>query len=282
MLNHSERLIYSKKSPYHRVLVYQKGSIRTLRLGEGSNAGKQSSIDLNDLNKHLLEYTKLSFAGLLYVRHPKRILIIGLGGGVIPRQLRNYLPDAVIDIVDIDPDVLEAAMRFFFFTPDKRMRVHLSDGRLFVLQEPDRNPGQWYDLIVLDAFQSDTIPSHMTSREFFQQLRTVLDSSGVIVANVLLGPPLFHSQLKTFRAVFGRSHVFMGRHARNAIVISPGPDVPDLTAGEAVERAALLQKKHGFDFDLISVARQFRPRFRPNRGAQILTDENLPFMRTPR
>ena len=46
-----ERLIYSKESPYHRVLVYQKGSIRTLRLGEGSNAGKQSSIDLKDLKK---------------------------------------------------------------------------------------------------------------------------------------------------------------------------------------------------------------------------------------
>lgn len=277
-----ERLIYSKESPYHRVLVYQKGSIRTLRLGEGANAGKQSSIDLKDLKKHLLEYTKLSFAGLFFVRHPKRILIIGLGGGVIPRQFHDYLPDAVIDIVDTDPDVFQAARKFFFFEPDNRMRVHLSDGRLFVLQDPERSPGQFYDLIVLDAFQSDNIPLHMTSREFFQQLRAILHSGGVVVANMLLDPPIFHSQLKTFRAVFGRSYVFMGRFARNAILISPGPDVPDLTSGEAVERAARLQKEYGFDFDLISVARQFRPRFRPNRGAKILTDENLPSMRNPR
>lgn len=275
MAGNYERLIYSKESPYHSVLVYQKGSIRTLRLGEGSNAGKQSSIDLKNLNRHILEYTKLSIAGLFFVRDPKRILVIGLGGGVIPRQLHACLPDAVIDVVDIDPDVFEAARRFFCFETDKRLRVHLSDARLFVLQEPDRNPGQSYELIVLDAFRSENIPLHLTSREFFQQLRAILHSTGVVVANVLVGPPIFHSQLKTFRAVFGRTYVFLGRFARNAILISPGPDVPDLASGEAVERAALLQKRHGFDFDLISVARQFRPRFRPNRGARILTDESL-------
>ena len=202
MAKYSEKLIYSKESPYHRVLVYEKGSVRTMRLGTGPNAGKQSCIDLKNLNKHLLEYTELVFAGLFYHPHPRRVLIIGLGGGVIPRQLHNSFPDTEMDIVDIDPEVFEAAKRFFFFVPTEEMHIHLTDGRLFVLQEADRNPGQSYDLIILDAFRSDNIPLHMVSREFIQQVKSILHSHGVVVANVLLGHRIFHSQIKTFQSVF--------------------------------------------------------------------------------
>ena len=130
-------------------------------------------------------------------------------------------------------------------------------------------------MIILDAFQSDKIPAHMSSKEFFQQVASILHPKGVVVANVLLDRKTFHSLLKTFRSVYGRCYVFMGRRTKNAILLSPGPEAVDLTNRDAVERAAQLQRRYKFRFDLNDVVRQFRPHFRLKFGTKILTDKDL-------
>ena len=268
-------MIFRKESPHHNILVYEDGPIRTLRLGEGPNDGKQSEIDLRNLGRHLLEYTRLSFAGLLFNQNPRHILVIGLGGGVIPRNMHYFFPETEIDVVDIDPDVLDVARKYFFFETDDKLRVHIMDGRIFVLNEAEKNPGKVFDMIVLDAYRSDNIPEHLITKEFHQQIAAILHPKGVVVSNVLTDR-IFHSQVKTFLSVYGRSYVFMGRHAKNTIIVSPGPDVIHLTPKNALETAELLQEKHKFGFDLKSVAAQYKPRFKPKRGIKMLTDKHIP------
>ncbi|MBW1805485.1 MAG: hypothetical protein JRJ06_03805 [Deltaproteobacteria bacterium] len=236
-----ERLIYCRDSHYNRVLVYEEGFIRTLRLGYNSRDRKQSVIDVRDLNTHQLEYTQLAFAGLLLNRAPAKVLVIGLGGGVIPRDMHDYFPEAEIDVVEIDPEIVKVAELFFFFKPDERLRVYVADGREFVQQQASREPRPAYDMVV--------------------------------VANVLRSNRLFDAELRTFEAVYGRYYVFLGRHVSNAILLSPGPDTPDLEYITALETADLLQQKHGFTFDLNAVTRQFKPQFRTSRKAKILTDD---------
>ena len=275
----AERLIYSKDSPYNRILVYEEGLIRTLRLGAGPGARKQSSIDVTDLGRHLLEYTQLTFAGLLVNKNPRKVLVIGLGGGVIPREMHGYFPEVEIDVAEIDSEVVEVAKRFFFFQPDERLRVHVSDGRVFVRQQASRNPAPAYDMVILDAFNNEYVPFHMATREFFDEVAAVLDPKGVVVANVFCRNQLFNAQVQAFWEVYGRCYVFFGRHVTNAIVVCPGPYVPDLDPEVARERAGLLQRKHGFSFNLNTVARQFKPRFRPKRSAKVLTDDHTPVVR---
>jgi spermidine synthase len=269
-------LIYSKNSRYNRILVYEEGSVRTLRLGEGAHARKQSSIDTKDLGRHLLEYTQLTFAGLLLRGNPRKVLIIGLGGGVIPREMHGYFPEARIDVVEIDVEVVEAAKEFFLFRPDERLRVYVSDGRDFVCRQAVKRPRPAYDMVILDAFDNEYIPAHMATREFLQQAAAILDPKGVVVANAFTRNRLFHDQFQTFRAVYGRCYVFFGEHVTNAILVSPGLEVPDLELEGAIERAHLLQRERGFGFDLCNLARQFEPRFRPKRSARVLTDPQEP------
>jgi len=268
-----ERLIYCKDSHYNRVLVYEEGFIRTLRLGDNSRDRKQSVIDIRDLGTHQLEYTQLAFAGLLLNRAPAKVLVIGLGGGVIPRDMHSYFSGAEIDVVEIDPEIVKVAELFFFFKPDKRMRVHVADGREFVQQQASKEPRPAYEMIILDSFNSEYIPFHMATREFLEQLADILHPRGVVVANVLRSSRLFDAELRTFQAVYGRYYVFPGRHVSNAILLSPGPDAPDLEYITAQETADLLQQKHGFNFDLNAVTRQFKPQFRASRKAKILTDD---------
>lgn len=272
MAENTERLIYRKDSRYNRILVHEEGFVRTLRLGVGPGARKQSSIDIKDLSRHLSEYTRLVFAGLLLSENPRKVLIIGLGGGVIPREMHGYFPDAQIDVAEIDSEVVEAAKKLFFFQPDERLRVTVSDGRVFVCEQAATRPRPAYDTIVLDAFNDQHIPFHMTTREFLDQVAAILHPNGVVVANLFRRNRLFDAQCQTFRAVYGRCYVFFGRHVSNAILVSPGPEAPDLKREMAIKRAALLQRKHGFSFNLETVAQGFESRFQPKRSAPVLTD----------
>jgi len=253
-------------------MVYEDGFIRTLRLGKEFEAGKQSRIDLRDPDNLILEYTRLIFAGLLINDKLDRVLIIGLGGGAIPRALNKYYPNAKIDVVDIDPEVLNVAEKYFLFKTGKNIRAHISDGRLFLQDKINSDPPVKYDMIVLDAFDSKTIPGHLLTREFLGQVAQNLDPKGVVVANVLSDNILFHSIIKTYRKVFGSCYVFMGGQVKNAVLVTPGRDALGLEQKEIIEKADFLKKKYNFNFSMASVARQFRYDYRPKRLSKVLSD----------
>lgn len=268
----TDKLIFEKKNKYHHIMVYEDGSVRTLRLGKGIEAGKQSKIDTADPGTLLLEYTRLVFAGLLVKDNPRKILIIGLGGGVIPRALDKCIPGAEIHVVDIDPDVIKVAKEYFLFKPEKNIRLHISDGRFFIQKEAEKKSEEKFDMIILDAFNSSSIPGHLLTKEFLEQVREILDRKGVIVANILSDNSLFNSILKTYRKVFGTYHVFMGEQARNAVLIIPGFDASGLDSKNIMFDAEKLQNRYHFNFSMVAVARHFRPHYQPKGPSRILTD----------
>ena len=218
-------VLYKKESPYNRIMVFEDNFIRTLRFGDRANSGKQSRIDIRDPDILMLEYTRLVFAGVLINGNPEKMLIIGMGGGVIPRAVRKYFPDMEIDVVEIDLKVVNVAKKYFFFKPDDKLRVHISDGRSYVQELIKTNQEKKYDLIVLDAYNSKFIPFHMITKEFLGEVLSILTPGGVVVANVLTDHRLFRSELKTFQAVFNRCYVFMGKRVNNAALVSTGPNV---------------------------------------------------------
>ena len=82
------------------------------------------------------------------------------------------------------------------------MKVAVEDGRRFLAQ----NDGPW-DVIVIDAFYSDSIPFHLATREFLELARSRLAPGGLIATNIIgsvqgRDSRLFRSMLRTYRAVF--------------------------------------------------------------------------------
>jgi len=270
------RLIYKENSLYHRILVYQSGPVVTLRFGRQPRVQVQSQVNVNNLRQHLAEYTKLAFCGLLYKPEPKRILILGLGGGVIPREMHYYFPAADIDVVEIDPDIPPIATRFFGFRRDDKLKIHIADGRMFIKKLIRSNPVPKYDLVILDAFNSDYIPFHLMTAEFLEQVKGVLAEDGAVVANVFYTNRLFDAEFKTFLAVFGRCQAFLGAYSENAMLAAPGPAAAALTIDDAVVRAKTLQREHRFAFNLIMVAKRLLPDKRPGARAKVLTDDRAP------
>ncbi|MFO8008570.1 MAG: fused MFS/spermidine synthase [Candidatus Brocadiia bacterium] len=269
-------VVYEHNSLYHRIFVHRRGSITTLRFATGDPGVVQSQVDLNRPRRHMLEYTGMAFCGLLYQPEPKRFLMLGLGGGVIAREMHHYFPDLQLDVAEIDPAIPGVAERFFGFRTTERLEVHVRDGRVFIRRRLREDPVPKYDYIVLDAFQGDSIPFHLMTREFFEQVKGVLADDGVVVANVIFTNQLCHSELKTIVEVFGRCQVYEARSSTNAMLVATGPDAPVLSAEEALRRARKLQREHGFPFDLRTVARRLVPGAKPNEEARVLTDDQAP------
>ncbi len=270
------QLIHEKNSLYHRIFVYKQGPIVTLQFGKRTTVPIQSQVNLNNLRQHTLDYTKLTFCGLLYKPEPKKMLLLGLGGGVIPREMHYYFPQLDIDVAEIDPDVSRIATQFFAFQQDEKLKVHIDDGRMFIKKQLRQDPIPKYDLIVLDAFNSDYIPFHLMTKEFLEEVKGVLADDGVVVANVFHSNRLFDAELKTFLDVFGRCQAFMGTHSTNAMLVACGPTAQTLTVNQALAQAETLQQKHRFAFNLLMVARQLHPNITPDRRAKVLTDDRAP------
>lgn len=133
---------------------------------------------------------------------PRTVAAIGLGVGTIAAYGR---PGDTIDFFEIDPAVARLAQdpRYFTFLSGSqaRTRVILGDGRLKIAQQPSAA----YDLIILDAFSSDSIPVHLLTLEALQIYRSRLKPNGVLLIHISnvhfnLLPPMARAarDLRTF------------------------------------------------------------------------------------
>ncbi len=134
-----------------------------------------------------------------------RLLFIGGGGYTLPRLIEASWPGAVIDVVEIDPAVTRVAYRYFGMSPQTTIRTINEDARWFAMRATEK-----YDLIFIDAFNDLSVPYHLTTRQFAQRLRELLDSDGAIVANVIdnyAKGRFLASYVKTLQSVFGEGQV---------------------------------------------------------------------------
>ena len=120
--------------------------------------------------------------------HYLRVLCIGLGGGSLPLFLHHHYPGMAIDVVEIDPVVVQAAIQAMGFpsssscanTMGKRLRVFTADAVDFIKQE--RNANDLYDLVCIDAFDGeDNVPGVLCSDEFACLLSKIVNPSQSVV-----------------------------------------------------------------------------------------------------
>lgn len=264
-------ILYEKDSLFGRVTVKQdEAGFRSLHFGR--DGARQSVVKPGDPEHLELPYAKVAMAGLALAGRVERVLIVGLGGGSLPSFLRRHYPQARIDVVDIDPEVINVAKRFFEFREDDRMRAHLADGRAFI--EGVRQP---YDIIFLDAFGSDSVPERLTTVEFLRAVRNAVQPGGVVVGNVW-GPysnRLYYSMLRTYRETFDDLAVLDVRGAGNKILLAL-PRRQGLDRVQLLERVRQLPVAQKFRFDLVELVAfgYERDAERADAGT-ILRDRNL-------
>jgi predicted membrane-bound spermidine synthase len=171
-------LIYETESPYNYIQVAQVGDARYLMLNEGNAV--HSIYDPNQLLTHG-EWDYFSIAPYFYKNYSpsefKRVAIIGLAAGTVPRQLTAIYGPIAIDGVEIDPTIVNVGRKYF----DENLpnlNVIIQDGRYFM-----RTTDQKYDLIGVDAYHQPYIPAQLTTVEFFQEAYNHLTDRGAVLLN---------------------------------------------------------------------------------------------------
>jgi spermidine synthase len=191
------KVVFDKPSAYGRVIVVEEERHRRLRFDD-VNGVDQSVMSLDDPASVPMEYVRYAGMGLLFVPEPRSVLMIGLGGGSFSGLIRRALPEAFIDVVEINPVVVEAAKGFFGLVEDAKYRVHLADGAAFVQDAKAR-----YDLIFADGGSGDGIPEVLTTDRFFSALRERLTPTGVLVVNLGLDDRMNAAIARRIEAAFG-------------------------------------------------------------------------------
>jgi predicted membrane-bound spermidine synthase len=108
---------------------------------------------------------------------PRSAAIVGLAAGTIARDLTNVYGPLPIDGVEIDPKIIEVGRQYFNMT-EPNLNAIAQDGRYYLT-----TTSKTYDLIGIDAYRQPYIPFHLTTKQFFQQVRAHLTSNGVAVIN---------------------------------------------------------------------------------------------------
>ena len=155
---------------------------------------------------------------------PRRLAVVGLGIGTLAAYARHQ--DS-LQLYELSPEVVDVAQRRFDFLRRARgqVSIHVGDGRLSL----ERAPPQGFDVLVLDAFASDSIPVHLLTVEAFSIWLRHVRPDGVIAAHVS------NRHLAVERVVLGAA----ARHHLHARLL----DSPrDLERGLAHARWALLSR----------------------------------------
>ena len=183
-----------------------------------------------------LEYTRTMMGFLMFAPEPGRLLMIGLGGGSLAKFCRRHLPEASMRVVEINPHVI--ALRDAFSVPpdDARFQVTLADGARFVRETDDR-----FDVLMVDAFDSQGMPAALGSRRFYDDCLDVLQPGGLMVVNLHAGHPHFLVYLDRIRRSFGENVLRVDdKDGSNSVIFACKGDRLQRAVGGPLRRPAAL------------------------------------------
>ncbi|MGD9546295.1 MAG: fused MFS/spermidine synthase [Candidatus Krumholzibacteriia bacterium] len=168
----SRGLLALRQSAYGEIRVLDRQGLRYMLID-----GATHSIADPLTWRSTYPYADVLEIGKLLRPEPGRMLLVGLGAGSVAKSYA--LAGWRVDAVEIDPVVVDLA-REFFHLQDAEATVHQADGRRFLRETAEFT----YDLIVLDAFGSSSVPFHLVTREVFGLIRSRLVPGGLLAMNL--------------------------------------------------------------------------------------------------
>jgi spermidine synthase len=226
-LSSAQRVVqFDRISLYHSIQVYDENNVRTLSF----NGSWETTMSLaNPLAGHF-EYTEYFQMPWLWNHDIKRVLMEGLGGGSTPRAYQHYYTNVMVDVVEIDPVVVEVAKKYFTVTETPKLKIQIEDGRVFLLHSTNT-----YDVILMDAYSTtkygSSLPRQLTTKEFFTLASQHLSTNGVLAYNVIgqiqgFRATLIGAMYRTLSEVFPHVYMFPAVESQNIVFVatkSPEP-----------------------------------------------------------
>lgn len=241
---------------------------RTLYLDDQSH----SYVDLTDPTYLGFGYTRMLadvLDGMAPAGEPLDTVHLGGGGFTMPRYLAATRPGSTSLVLEVDPGVVDLARRELGLGPLRGLTTLTGDGRVLLQDTPDGSA----DIVIGDAFGSETVPWHLTTREFTADVARVLRPDGIYALNLIDHPPLrfLGAEIATLQDVFAHVTVIStaerlrGDDGGNYVLIASDDELPAAAMRDAIARRG--------DDHAIATADELQ---RLRADAQVLTDERAP------
>jgi len=164
-------LAYHVQSPYADLRVIDWEDTRVLLV----DGGTHTIVDRNFFNT-VFPYAMVMEIPKYMFEAPGDAVLVGLGGGSVARNY--YRAGWRVDSVEIDPYMPRIAEEYFSCDAESS-NVQVMDGRQFFLLTDKQ-----YDLVLLDAFGSSSIPFHLVTREAFGLVKSHMKPGAILAMNV--------------------------------------------------------------------------------------------------
>jgi len=269
---------FDRISAYHHIQVYDENGTRTLSF----NGSWETTMSLtNPLAGHF-EYTEYFQMPWLWNHDIKRVLMEGLGGGSTPRAYQHYYTNVMVDVAELDPVVVEVAKKYFTVTETPKLKIQISDGRIFLRQTTNI-----YDVILMDAYSTkppygSTLPRQLTTKEFFTLASQHLSTNGVLAYNVIgqiqgTRATLIGAMYRTLSEVFPRVYMFPAVESQNIVFVATKSAEPFDYTRAAVEAYKLIDAGKVTLPTFSLRVKSFLDQPPPNAGTSpLLTDDYAP------
>ena len=203
----------------------------------------QSLMRINDPHALALDYTRCMMSFLLLHPEPREALMIGLGGGSLPKFFHRHLRKTKVRVVELDPAVVAAARQHFSLPPDdERLTVEIGDGAQALYPE-------CCDVLVVDAYHDELHVPELASAEFYEGAFLALREPGALVINFMNDDPKFDQYLQRLERAFGGAVLAMPALYDPNILVFAFRGAPASIAWSTLRsRAEKLEARYGLPF----------------------------------
>lgn len=261
----AQGLVYETESPYNFIQVIDDtDGWRLLTVNEGE--AYQSAYKIDKVLTNGIWDLFLIAPYFATNQPPKNLLMIGLAAGTTAREYTLVYGAIPIDGVELDPAIIAIGQKYFAMN-ESNLHSIADDGRNFLQTRTST-----YDVIAVDAYRQPYIPFHLTTAEFFQQVKAHLNSRGVVALNAARTGSdyrLVDALAATMRQVF--PSVYLIDHPNNANTLIVATNAPTRLEDFRANVAQLT------DANLRQVAAQSLPTARAATQTEpIFTDNHAP------
>ena len=225
------------------VEISERNGVRYMHLG---GPAVQSAMRVRDPYGLELEYTRAMMGFLLFVRDPRDIALVGLGGGSLAKYIHRHLPESRLAALEINPEVVAAARSYFLLPPDdERLTVITGDGAAYVQDHPASR-----DVLLVDGFDAKRIAESLSSPEFYRACRAMLRPGGVAVFNLWGSDEYFPRYYDRLARAFGEHALQLPAEKKgNIIVFAFRKPLPPAAFEPLTQEAHRLEAELGLGFE---------------------------------
>jgi predicted membrane-bound spermidine synthase len=254
----ADGVIHEKESVHNYIQVVEREGIRYLKLNEGyayHSIYNPNSVKVNGV------WDYFNILPLLN-KDAESALIIGLAAGTVAREYRHFFPHIMIDGVEIDGEIIEAGNQYFDMK-GANLESHHMDGRSFLSSTRKK-----YDVIVIDAYKQPYIPFHLTTYEFFTEIKEHLKEGGAIGINV--------ASLTSDSKILLMLGNTMANVYKNVYVINPHGSLNHIIIASDADVSFDLRTSNPELMKIVSEVKEVYRQVAPAEDLIVLTDDRAP------